>query len=104
MTKYIKLLLCILLIIVLASCLHKRKENEIENKIIVTDQQTTVKSCLITNNFYTDQCVETTNIDYKNINYIELYYKSYEEVLKASVSNTLDTTDKDIITKINNLI
>lgn len=75
MTKYIKLLLCILLIIVLASCLHKRKENEIENKIIVTDQQTTVKSCLITNNFYTDQCVETTNIDYKNINYIELYYK-----------------------------
>ena len=35
---------------------------------------------------------------------IELYYKSYEEVLKDSVSNTLDTTDKDIITKINNLI
>ena len=35
---------------------------------------------------------------------IELYYRSYEEVLKDSVSNTLDTTDKDIITKINNLI
>lgn len=35
---------------------------------------------------------------------IELYYKSYEEVLKDVVSNTLDTTDKDIITKINNLI
>lgn len=35
---------------------------------------------------------------------IELYYKSYEEVLKDSVSNTLDTTDKEIIEKINNLI
>lgn len=35
---------------------------------------------------------------------IELYYKSYEEVLKDSVSNILDTTDKDIITKINKLI
>ena len=35
---------------------------------------------------------------------IELYYKSYEEVLKDNVSNTLDTTDKDIIEKINNLI
>lgn len=35
---------------------------------------------------------------------IKLYYKSYEEVLKDSVSNTLNTTDKDIIEKINNLI
>ncbi len=35
---------------------------------------------------------------------IELYYKSYEEVLKDSVSNILDTTDEDIIEKINNLI
>lgn len=35
---------------------------------------------------------------------IELYYKSYEEILKDSVSNTLDTTDKDIIEKVSNLI
>lgn len=35
---------------------------------------------------------------------IELYYKSYEEVLKDSVSNILDTTNKETITKINNLI
>lgn len=30
---------------------------------------------------------------------IELYYKSYEEVLKDNVSDKLDTTDKDIIKK-----
>lgn len=35
---------------------------------------------------------------------IELYYKSYEQVLRDSVANILDTTDKDIIEKINNLI
>ncbi len=35
---------------------------------------------------------------------IKLYYKSYEEILKDNVSNTLDTTDKDIIKKINYLI
>ena len=35
---------------------------------------------------------------------IELYYKSYEETLKDSVSNILDTTDKDIIEKINKFI
>lgn len=35
---------------------------------------------------------------------IELYYKSYEEVLKDNVSNILDTTDKDIIEKFNDLI
>jgi hypothetical protein len=35
---------------------------------------------------------------------IELYYKSYEAVLKDRVYNTLDTADKDIIEKINNLI
>ncbi len=35
---------------------------------------------------------------------IELYYKSYENVLKDSISNILDTTDKYIIEKINNLI
>ena len=35
---------------------------------------------------------------------IELYYKSYEEVLKDNESNILDTTDKDIIEKINDLI
>ena len=35
---------------------------------------------------------------------IELYYKSYEEVLKDNVSKTLDTTDKDIIEKIYDLI
>lgn len=93
MTKYIKILLCILLIIVLASCLHKRKENEIENQIIITDKQTTVKSCLITNNFYSDQCVETTNIDYKNINYIELYYKYDIDF------NFLEETDINVKTK-----
>lgn len=35
---------------------------------------------------------------------IEVYYKSYEELLKDNVSNTLNTTDKDIIKKINYLI
>lgn len=35
---------------------------------------------------------------------IELYYKSYENVLKDSISTILDTTDKDIIEKINDLI
>ena len=35
---------------------------------------------------------------------IELYYKSYEETLKDSVSNILDTTNKDIIEKINKFI
>lgn len=35
---------------------------------------------------------------------IELYYKSYEEVLKDSVSNILDITDKETIAKINKLI
>lgn len=35
---------------------------------------------------------------------IELYYKSYEEVLKDNDSDILDTTDKDIIEKINDLI
>ena len=35
---------------------------------------------------------------------IELYYKSYEEVLTDNDSNILDTTDKDIIEKINDLI
>ena len=43
----------------------------------------------------------TENTSDKNI---ELYYKSYEEVLKDSDSNILDTTDKDIIKKINDLI
>ena len=37
-------------------------------------------------------------------NNIELYYKSYEEVLKDSISYTLNTTDKNIIEKIDNLI
>ena len=32
------------------------------------------------------------------------YYKSYEEVLKYSISNLLDTNDKSIIEKVNNLI
>ena len=41
------------------------------------------------------------NIFDKNI---KMYYKSYEEVLKNSVSNILDTTDKDIVQKINDLI
>ena len=35
---------------------------------------------------------------------IEIYYKSYEEVLKNSTSNILDTNNKNIIEKINNLI
>lgn len=35
---------------------------------------------------------------------IELYYESYEKVLKDNDSCILDTTDKDIIEKINNLI
>ena len=35
---------------------------------------------------------------------IKLYYKSYENVLKDSISTILDTTDKDIIEKINDLI
>ncbi len=35
---------------------------------------------------------------------IELYYKSYEETLKDSVSNILDTTNKYIIEKINKFI
>lgn len=35
---------------------------------------------------------------------IEIYYKSYEEVLKDSVSNVLDTNSKNIIEEINNLI
>ena len=35
---------------------------------------------------------------------IELYYKSYEKILKDNVSNILDTTDKDIIKEINYLI
>ena len=43
----------------------------------------------------------TENMFNKNI---ELYYKSYEETLKDSVSNILDTTDKDIIEKINKFI
>ena len=43
----------------------------------------------------------TKNIFDKNI---ELYYESYEKVLEDNDSNILDTTDKDIIEKINNLI
>lgn len=35
---------------------------------------------------------------------IELYYESYEEVLKDSIANILYTNDKDIIEKITNLI
>ena len=35
---------------------------------------------------------------------IELYYESYEKVLKDNDSNILDTTNKDIIEKISNLI
>ena len=35
---------------------------------------------------------------------IELYYKSYENVLKDSISTILDKKDKDIIEKINDLI
>ena len=35
---------------------------------------------------------------------ITKYYKSYEAVLKNSVSNLLDTNDKNIIEKVNNLI
>ena len=35
---------------------------------------------------------------------ITKYYKSYEAVLKKSVSNLLDTNDKNIIEKVNNLI
>ena len=35
---------------------------------------------------------------------IEIYYKSYEEVLKYSISNVLDTKSKNIIEEINNLI
>lgn len=43
----------------------------------------------------------TENIFDKNI---ELYYESYEKVLEDNDSNILDTTDKDIIERINNLI
>lgn len=43
----------------------------------------------------------TKNIFDKNI---ELYFESYEKVLEDNDSNILDTTDKDIIEKINNLI
>ena len=43
----------------------------------------------------------TGNILDKNI---ELYYKSYEEVLENNDSNILDTNDKNIIEKINDLI
>lgn len=35
---------------------------------------------------------------------IELYYKSYEKVLKDSISNILNTTNKDVVEKITNLI
>lgn len=35
---------------------------------------------------------------------IELYYKSYANIFKDSISTILDTTDKDIIEKINDLI
>ena len=35
---------------------------------------------------------------------IEIYYKSYEDVLKDSVSNVLDTNSKNVIEEINNLI
>ena len=37
-------------------------------------------------------------------NNIELYYKSYEEILKFSTSYTLNTADENIIEEINNLI
>lgn len=35
---------------------------------------------------------------------IKVYYKSYEDVLKDSVSNVLDTNSKNVIEEINNLI
>ncbi len=35
---------------------------------------------------------------------IKIYYKSYEDVLKDSVSNILDTNSKNVIEEINNLI
>lgn len=35
---------------------------------------------------------------------IEIYYESYEEVLKSSISTLLDTNHKNIIKRINNLI
>lgn len=35
---------------------------------------------------------------------IKIYYKSYEDVLKDSVSNVLDTNSKNVIEEINNLI
>lgn len=93
MTKYIKLILCILLVIILAACIHKRKDNEIENQLIITDKQTIIKSCLITNNFYSDQCIEATNTVPKNVDYIELYYKYDIDF------NFLEETDINIKTK-----
>ena len=43
-------------------------------------------------------------VEHKFDDNIKKYYKSYEEVLKDSISNNLDTTDEDIIKKINDLI
>lgn len=93
MKKYLKLILCIFLVILLAACINKRKENDIDNQLIITDKQTTIKSCLITNNFYSDQCIENNNIDYKHIDYIELYYKYDIDF------NFIEETDINIKTK-----
>ena len=75
MRKLIKIILCLLLISIIGACINKKQEDIEEYKSILIDSKTSTKSCLITNNFYSDQCIETTKVNYKQTNYIDLYYK-----------------------------
>lgn len=75
-------------------------ENRIPLELFVEWHKSTMKFINVIQRFKQRENITENTFD-KNI---ELYYKSYEEVLKDNVSNTLDTTDKDIIEKINDLI
>lgn len=85
-----KIVLLILIIFLIAGCV-KEEKNSTKVTFITNEIQT--KSCLITNNFYSDQCIEGTTVitslmDYVNVDYEfemklsepkEFDYKIYED-------------------------
>lgn len=94
MKHIINIILCITLSILLISCVHK---DIYQNKMIIIDKKNITKSCIITNNFYSDQCIEETTINYNNIDYIELSYKYEMDFNFPDTSNVIIKEKTDII-------
>ena len=66
-----RIIILVVIMLLISGC--NKKEIAVE-PISITTTQIKTKSCLITNNFYSDQCIEgnqvsTSLIDYVNIDY-----------------------------------